>query len=194
MIVFDTETTGLGCDAEIIEIAVMRDDGVVLLNTLVKPRNPIPEDVIAIHSITNEMVDDAPRWNDILPFFMHLLSAHSCMAYNAKFDVRMLFQTGWVGNTPAVSCAMQSVIEDCNVCVPESTHFPLSSAAQINGVSWEGLTPHRAVSDCAVTLDIIRKLNGLEPVATGEHAREYGQIIPLALNEEFRRDSWPVEE
>ena len=38
LVIFDTETTGLGPDAEIVEIAALKVDGTVLLDTLVKPR------------------------------------------------------------------------------------------------------------------------------------------------------------
>jgi DNA polymerase-3 subunit epsilon len=36
-VVLDTETTGLGVDAEIVEIAIVAIDGRTLLNTLVRP-------------------------------------------------------------------------------------------------------------------------------------------------------------
>jgi DNA polymerase-3 subunit epsilon len=49
-VVLDTETTGLGHDAEIIEIAIIcAFSGKTFINTLVKPRNPIPPSATAIH-------------------------------------------------------------------------------------------------------------------------------------------------
>ena len=44
LVIFDTETTGLGPDAEIVEVAALKVDGTVLLDTLLKPRQPIPAD------------------------------------------------------------------------------------------------------------------------------------------------------
>ncbi|MCW3664158.1 3'-5' exonuclease, partial [Burkholderia cenocepacia] len=58
-ILLDTETTGLDESAEIVEIAVIDDAGNVLLNTLVKPKHPIPNSATAIHGITNAMVATA---------------------------------------------------------------------------------------------------------------------------------------
>ena len=55
----DTETTGLNDLAEIVEISILDDDGLVLLDTLVRPRRPIPADAIRIHGIRNEMVAEA---------------------------------------------------------------------------------------------------------------------------------------
>ncbi len=56
----DTETTGLGDDAEIVEICIIDSHGFIMLNTLIKPTKPIPDEAIAIHGITNEMVAFAP--------------------------------------------------------------------------------------------------------------------------------------
>ncbi|MJX93223.1 3'-5' exonuclease, partial [Salmonella enterica subsp. enterica] len=61
----DTETTGLGDDAEIVEICIIDSHGFIMLNTLIKPTKPIPDEAIAIHGITNEMVAFAPNWTDI---------------------------------------------------------------------------------------------------------------------------------
>ena len=38
----DTETTGLGRSAEIVDICIVDDAGQVLVDTLVRPRFPIP--------------------------------------------------------------------------------------------------------------------------------------------------------
>lgn len=64
-IFIDTETTGLGDDAEIVEICLIDSAGFIMLNTLVKPTKPIPAEATAIHGITDEMVMYAPTWKDI---------------------------------------------------------------------------------------------------------------------------------
>nr|AAB81660.1 putative [Escherichia phage N15] len=66
-LLIDTETTGLGEYAEIIEIAIINMRGEVLLDTLVKPTKPIPPEVTEINHITNEMVASAPAWCDVFP-------------------------------------------------------------------------------------------------------------------------------
>ena len=66
-VVLDTETTGLDEDAEIVEIAIVDSTGKVLLDTLVKPSKPLPVycEASEIHGITNEMLVNAPNWQDI---------------------------------------------------------------------------------------------------------------------------------
>jgi len=66
-IYIDTETTGLGKDAEIIELAVVDDDGQVLLNQLFRPQLPIPPEATRLHKITNEMVAGKPLWGIYWP-------------------------------------------------------------------------------------------------------------------------------
>ena len=64
-IFLDTETTGLDPRAEIVEIALIDHDGAVLLESLVKPTRPIPQDATRIHRITDGMVADAPTAGEV---------------------------------------------------------------------------------------------------------------------------------
>ncbi|ENW7246755.1 exonuclease domain-containing protein [Salmonella enterica] len=84
IVIVDTETTGLGREAEIIEISIIDCTGAILLNTLIKPSKDIPAEATEIHGITDEMVEDAPSWKEMLPQVLELIS-HGWVAYNAKF-------------------------------------------------------------------------------------------------------------
>ena len=64
-LILDTETTGLGDEAEICEIAVIRQDGSVVLDTLVRPTGKISEDATRVHGITDADVRDAPSTDAI---------------------------------------------------------------------------------------------------------------------------------
>ena len=59
-LIVDTETTGLGDDAEIVEIAVVDSQGSIVFDSLVKPSRPIPREASDIHGITNAAVAGAP--------------------------------------------------------------------------------------------------------------------------------------
>jgi DNA polymerase III subunit epsilon len=71
-LLLDTETTGLDF-AEVVEIAIINHNKEVLLNTLVKPLDPIPDEAIAIHGITNEMVETATSFASIHHDLYHYL-------------------------------------------------------------------------------------------------------------------------
>jgi DNA polymerase-3 subunit epsilon len=89
----DTETTGTGPNDTIVEIAVVQGNGGVLVDTLVRPLGVIPAEAMAIHHITNEMVQGAPRWNEIWPEVETAMAGRPVVIYNADFDLRMLQQT-----------------------------------------------------------------------------------------------------
>lgn len=89
----DSETTGLGNDAEIVDICIIDWDGNVLLNTLVRPRKRIPSDATAIHGITNSMVKNAPIWKDIWNQVHNVLANRILGIYNEEYDLRLMKQS-----------------------------------------------------------------------------------------------------
>jgi DNA polymerase-3 subunit epsilon len=94
VVYLDTETTGLGDRDELVDIAAIDNSGRVLLNTLIKPRQPIPRDATAIHGITDAMVRTAPSWAEVFPRYLDLLASYRhVIVYNADFDRRLIQQT-----------------------------------------------------------------------------------------------------
>ena len=89
----DTETTGLSSTAEIVEISIIDHDGSALLDTLVRPRSPIPPDAVRVHGITDAMVRQAPTWMHVWPQVESILQGRSVGIYNAEFDLRMMQQS-----------------------------------------------------------------------------------------------------
>jgi DNA polymerase III epsilon subunit-like protein len=81
----DTETTALK-NARICDIAVIAQDGTVLLDTLVKPGCPIPPEATKVHGITDEMVKDAPTWGAIEGALDAVLDLRTVVIYNRGYD------------------------------------------------------------------------------------------------------------
>ncbi len=91
----DTETTGLSPDGggKICEVAVSVSKAgqpVEEFSTLINPGMPMHPDVIAIHGITNEMVQNAPKFIDVLPKLLGVLDNCVLVAHNADFDLSFL--------------------------------------------------------------------------------------------------------
>ncbi|WP_421684839.1 3'-5' exonuclease [Yersinia kristensenii] len=167
-LILDTETTGLGDDAEIIEISIIDCTGKILLDTLVKPLKSIPAAATAIHGITNDMVADAPTWRDIHYQFVALSNDRTLLIYNASFDSRLIFQTAATNNCPVpekkyifdAECVMKTYAEYYGQWDQKRNKFKwqrLANAAEQQGVVIDG-TPHRALADCKTTLGIIRAM------------------------------------
>lgn len=164
----DTETTGLGDDAEIVEICLINVYGGIMLNTLIKPIRPIPAEAIAIHGITNEMVEYAPTWNDVHFALVELYVKYGFVFYNSNYDDRLIRQTV-ILNDPADEyfdlatmkspCAMLAYSEYRGEPGKNNGYkwHKLVDAAAYEGVTVEGKA-HRAFADCKMTLGIIRAM------------------------------------
>ncbi len=88
--IFDIETTGLSAvNNKITEIgAVIIQNGQVkgTFNSFVNPGVPIPENIVRLTGITDEMVADAPPIEEVLPKFFEFIGNRMLVAHNASFD------------------------------------------------------------------------------------------------------------
>lgn len=98
-IFLDTETTGLGLGAEIIDLGVVDLHGNALIDTLIAPRTPIPPETTNVHGIVDADVIGAPIWTEVYPVLAELLRHRPVVVYNADFDRRMI----------AVCCAADGI-------------------------------------------------------------------------------------
>ncbi len=91
MIVFDIETTGLSNrTCKIIEIGAVKirsGEIIDVFDTFVDPEEPIPENITALTSITDEMVMGAPKEAEALKAFLDFAGDRMLIAHNANFDV-----------------------------------------------------------------------------------------------------------
>jgi|TARA_R110002033_G_scaffold166332_2_gene204989 DNA polymerase III epsilon subunit-like protein len=180
-IVFDTETTGLGETAEIVEIAMINSRGEVLLNSLVQPCKPIPAEATAIHGITNEMVADAPRFSDLLHKINAIISGKTLIAYNTDYDVRLLDQSLMMCGFGDSDIALHSVTLGCAMKIyakwfgkvnPQKGQYQwhkLTNAAGVCDATLpEGMKAHRALADCVMTLGVINYIsNNVDIIRAG---------------------------
>ena len=170
-LILDTETTGLGDDAEVVELAVIDCAGVVLLDTLVRPSGPVPAEAGAIHGITDAMLADAPTWSEIHARFCGLVEGRQVVIYSREFDTRVITQTARRYGLPApqgfdlvldpgrIHCAMQAYAEFRGEWSAEKGRYrwqKLSAAAQQQGVTVTNA--HRALGDCLMTLGLVRAM------------------------------------
>jgi DNA polymerase-3 subunit epsilon len=106
-VILDTETTGLGNDAQIVEIAILDDDGRQLLDTRVRPTCRIPPVSTSIHGITDADVATAPNFAEVWPKIVSIISGKTVIIYNAEFDLRMLRQSAsahHIGTAGTIEC------------------------------------------------------------------------------------------
>ena len=167
--ILDTETTGLDDMAEIVEVSAIDRHGNVLFNSLVRPQRPIPEEVTAIHGITNSMVATAPSWPDVHAALCEAVRGHGLVIYNADFDVRMIKQTCArydlhdFTKGAQVFCAMALYAEywgEWSARYGTYRWQSLAHAAAQQKITIDGQA-HRALADVKTTLEVIKSVAGL---------------------------------
>lgn len=92
-IFFDTETTGLDENAEIVEITILDADKNVLFDSYVKPWKDIDKAASRINGITAADYRYAPTFADISDKIREVIHGKMLCAYNAKYDWRLLGQS-----------------------------------------------------------------------------------------------------
>jgi len=98
VVVFDTETTGLAPSHDrIVEIAAIKytnGEPVQKFHSFINPGIPIPERVIEIHGITDDMVKDCPNIGQVIPAFDDFIGDSILSAHNLEFDLKFIFYSG----------------------------------------------------------------------------------------------------
>ena len=181
-LILDTETNGLGDEAEICELAVINHLGEVLLDTRVKPVHGISADATRVHGITDADVAGAPTIDEALDDELKaILNTSSIAIYNADFDLRMLRQSGAPrGRFEIISlaqalyhrtlCAMQLYAEfwgEWHEYHQSYTYQSLTDAASQCRLDWqEGA--HTALGDAQMTLEVLRYMASEMEAGNGE--------------------------
>ncbi len=159
----DTETTGLGDTAQIVELAIVGGAGDVLLETRLRPSVPIEEGAQEVHGITSTELADAPTWADIAAEVEALLAGRALIIYNAEFDLRLLEQTArafghptaWLDGIEA-RCAMRLAAKAYGATNRYGT-ISLATAMCEAGAEWRG-EAHSAAADALAALDVVRAI------------------------------------
>jgi DNA polymerase-3 subunit epsilon len=94
--IVDIETTGGSSRIEkITEIAIYQHDGEKITGefvTLVNPERNIPYFITNLTGISNEMVEDAPRFFEVAKSIIELTEGRTFVAHNARFDYSFIRQ------------------------------------------------------------------------------------------------------
>lgn len=109
---FDLETTGLDIAKDrIVEISILKvfpDQSRKSLYYLVNPTIPIPPEVAAIHGITDERVENAPKFEEIAKEIADFIADADLAGYNSnRFDVPVLTEE-------MLRCGIDLYVEDKN--------------------------------------------------------------------------------
>ena len=153
--VFDLETTGFSFRTEkITEIGIMKIRNGEVIDTFesfVNPGKPIPKKVQDVTHITDDMVKDAPKIEEILPKVMEFFGDSVLVAHNADFD------TGFIRyNCQQLGYKFENTYLDTLALAknlfPNYKKYKLGVIAENLGI--EVFVAHRALDDVDTTVKV----------------------------------------
>lgn len=92
-VTFDTETTGLESEDQIIQWAVCLQEGEIVGSGFIKPTVPISDGAFKKHGIREEDLVAAPPFAQVWPTMRELLIGKTVVMYNDAFDLGMLWSS-----------------------------------------------------------------------------------------------------
>ncbi|MFO0649322.1 MAG: 3'-5' exonuclease [Polyangiales bacterium] len=174
-VLIDTETTGFGPAAQLVEVAALhvRDGASVrTYHSLARPSVSIPWQASQVHGITNAMVRNAPAEAEVAQALRAFIGGLPLVAHNASFDARVLR-----GAFERAGVALPGAVVWCTLklsrrFVSEAPSHALGALAR--HLSLATTPTHRAMSDALTTQALLavildrasaRQLNATGPSA-----------------------------
>ena len=181
IVAFDFETTGLyPTKDKIIEIGAVcftieKDVGIInTFQTFINPAVPIPQEVIEIHGITDEMVRNAPSEREALSTFLDFIGNSPLIAHNISFDVGFLMASAALYDIKPPTNLLIDTCELSRICFRDVENHKLSTLGKylniacppveafVGGEQQSGY--HRALADSYVVMKLYKMcLDRLEP-------------------------------
>jgi DNA polymerase-3 subunit epsilon len=154
LIVFDFETTGLSPDLgdRSIEVgAVLIEAGKITqrFQQLMNPGSRLPVFIENLTGITNRMISEARKNNDVMNDFFEFIGNHNLVAHNAAFDARFLraelkrVKKSFTGEMACSLLASRRLFK-------HAPNHQLATLANYKNLPTQG-TYHRALADAEVT-------------------------------------------
>lgn len=167
--IIDIETTGGRADLhKITEIAIILHDGTQILDTyetLLNPEMYIPYGITELTGITQEMVQDAPKFFEVARRIVEMTEGAVFVAHNAPFDY------GFIREEFARLGYVYSRKQLCTVRLSRKAFPGLRSYSLDNLIAWMGIevqNRHRAMGDALATTELFRRI--MEQNGGPEHA------------------------
>lgn len=157
-VVFDIETTGLSPKNDMItEIgAVKIEDNKIVgeFSQLINPQRKIPDNIVKLTGITDDMVKDMPTIEEVLPRFEKFIEDAVLVAHNASFDVGFI-RDKFSRLGKEIDNAVLDTLELSRALFPQLKSHKLNIIAKHLNVSL--INHHRAVDDAKATAEILLK-------------------------------------
>lgn len=159
----DLETTGINPALHmIIEVGAVRftmnSEGEIL-HRMVNPGMKIPEEVIGIHGITDDMVSGAPQIGDVLDDLSQMIDGSILVIHNPDFDLAFLKWAYQRGNRSAPPMVAVDTVRLSRRAWPGLCNHRLETLCEHLKLDYRH---HRALDDARACMDVFRSVARLE--------------------------------
>ena len=157
--IIDIETTGLSpVNEKITEIAIYLHDGVRITdsyNTLINPERKISPYITRLTGITNEMVEDAPKFWEIAKEIVQYTENRIFVAHNASFDYNFI-RSEFKSLGYNFSCNTLCTVKLSRKIIPGHKSYSLGNLC--NALNINVSNRHRASGDALATVRLFELL------------------------------------
>ena len=160
-VLYDLETTGVSSNYdEVIEIAAVKvRNGKVVeeFSELVNPGRAIPFAASLVNNITDEMVADAPLFEEVLGRFVEFIGDDVLVGHNIySFDMKFIYRDCERYFEKTLTNDYVDTLKIAKICFPDWKHRRLADLANYYGLTTEGA--HRALADCKMNQKVFELL------------------------------------
>ena len=197
-VVFDFETTGFnaGGTDSIIEIgAVKMKDGMIVekYDELINPGRPLPEKIVEVTNITDDMLADKDNEENAVKRFVEWFGDCPMVAHNAKFDVSFLEMAYKKYNLGTFKNPVIDTLELSRTMDNTYARHSLSALVKRYEVPWDESAHHRGDYDAEGTALVfykmlkklsnlnIEKMNELDRLVSKDEIHKYGRAHHINL-------------
>ncbi len=179
--IVDIETTGGSHGNRITEIAIVKTDGEQILSkyeTLINPEVFIPKSITLLTGITNSMVEDAPRFEEVADEISQQLNDTVFVAHNVSFDYGIIknhFEDIGVAFNKKKLCTVRLA----KGIIPGHNSYSLGKISADLGIT--NSNRHRAMGDALATVELFHILN----------QRDKDNFVEYSLNQLNREATIP---
>ena len=191
-VIIDVETTGgYARNNRITEVGAVKCDGKTIsdsFHSLVNPDRPIPHHIQELTGISNELVANAPSFQQIAQELQDFLEGSIFVAHNVNFDysfVKAEFERSGMSFSSKRMCSVRYMRK----VKPGLRSYSLANLCKTFGII--NTNPHRALSDAEATAQLL--IAGIELDEDNHLEQQVKQnnreaILPANLNKQELED------
>ena len=157
-VVLDLETTGLSSRYDrIMEFGAIKVESGLMtssLDILINPEVEIPEKIVRITSITNEMVKDKPTIKEAMPAILDYIKDAIIVTHNASFDFNFLREASLALGYGDITNPVIDTLALSHFLFPSAARHNLGSLCKNMDIFYDEDKAHRADYDAKVLNDV----------------------------------------